>query len=168
MRLQCHAVLGRAAIHSILSALSVSSSSATIAQDFSQPAAAPALAPIPTLDLSNERDRQTIVDRELGQYLGHSTTVLLRDGKTLLCACPGVEILPDGTIVTTTYGHWTQGEQPYIVSIRLRLAELDAILKKRVKRYCRTVASHSGVGPSRRTSGSDDEFTSEKPVGLGG
>ena len=42
------------------------------------------------------------------------------------CAYPGVLILPDGTIVTTTYGHWTPGESPSIVSIRLRLEELDA------------------------------------------
>jgi hypothetical protein len=35
------------------------------------------------------------------------------------CAYPGVEILPGGTIVTTSYGHWTPGEQPYIVSARL-------------------------------------------------
>jgi hypothetical protein len=41
------------------------------------------------------------------------------------CTYPGVEVLPDGTIVTTTYGHWTQGEMPYIVSVRFKLAELD-------------------------------------------
>jgi hypothetical protein len=45
------------------------------------------------------------------------------------CAYPGVEVLPDGTIVTTTYGHWTAGEQPYIVSVRLKLDELDAKAK---------------------------------------
>ena len=44
------------------------------------------------------------------------------------CTYPGVELLPDGTIVTTTYGHWTEGEQPYIVSVRLKLSELDARL----------------------------------------
>lgn len=38
---------------------------------------------------------------------------------------PGVEALPDGTLVTTTYGHWDQGEQPYILSVRLKLEELD-------------------------------------------
>ena len=42
------------------------------------------------------------------------------------CTYPGVEVLPDGTIVTTTYGHWTEGEPPYIVSVRLKLEELDA------------------------------------------
>jgi hypothetical protein len=42
------------------------------------------------------------------------------------CAYPGVEVLPDGTFVTTTYGHWTMGEPPYVVSVRLKLGELDS------------------------------------------
>ena len=25
------------------------------------------------------------------------------------CTYPGVEVRPDGTFVTTTYGHWTEG-----------------------------------------------------------
>jgi len=33
--------------------------------------------------------------------------------------------------VTTTYGHWSKGESPYIVSVRLKLSELDAMAKKR-------------------------------------
>ncbi len=41
------------------------------------------------------------------------------------CAYPGVERLPDGTFVLTTYGHWTKGEQPWIASVRLKLEELD-------------------------------------------
>ena len=45
------------------------------------------------------------------------------------CAYPGLELLPDGTFVATTYGHWTKGEQPYIVSVRFRLDELDAMLQ---------------------------------------
>lgn len=43
------------------------------------------------------------------------------------CAYPSVEVLPDGTFVTTTYGHWTEGQKPYIVSVRLKLAELDEL-----------------------------------------
>jgi len=42
---------------------------------------------------------------------------------------PGLELLPDGTIVTTTYGHWDEGEQPYILSARFTMAELDAKAK---------------------------------------
>jgi hypothetical protein len=43
---------------------------------------------------------------------------------------PGVEILPNGAFVTTTYGHWAKGEPPYIVSIRFTVEELDARLKQ--------------------------------------
>ena len=46
------------------------------------------------------------------------------------CAYPGVEVLPDGTFVTTTYGHWIAGAQPYILSVRFRLDELDALAAK--------------------------------------
>lgn len=47
------------------------------------------------------------------------------------CAYPGVEVLPDGTIVTTTYGHWTPNESPYVVCVRLKLEELDALAESR-------------------------------------
>jgi hypothetical protein len=50
---------------------------------------------------------------------------LMDNTKDADCAYPGVEILPDGTFVLTTYGHWTAGEEPYIMSVRLELAELD-------------------------------------------
>jgi hypothetical protein len=53
---------------------------------------------------------------------------LMKNHRTADCAYPGLELLPDGTFVTTTYGHWTPAEQPYIVSVRLKLAELDARL----------------------------------------
>ncbi len=46
------------------------------------------------------------------------------------CAYPGLELLPDGTFVTTTYGHWTEGEEPYIVSVRFKIEELDARAKE--------------------------------------
>jgi hypothetical protein len=42
------------------------------------------------------------------------------------CTYPGLELLPDGTFVTTTYGHWIEGESPFIVSVRFKLEEIDA------------------------------------------
>ncbi|MEZ5302200.1 MAG: sialidase family protein [Verrucomicrobiales bacterium] len=42
---------------------------------------------------------------------------------------PGVLLLPDGTIATTTYGHWEAGHAPYIMTVRLKLAELDELAK---------------------------------------
>ena len=43
---------------------------------------------IPTIDLSKQAHRQIIVDREKGQYLGHPSTVLLEDNKTMLVVYP--------------------------------------------------------------------------------
>lgn len=54
---------------------------------------------------------------------------LMDNTKAVDCAYPGVEVLPDGTFVTTTYGHWTEGEKPYIVSVRFKLSELDELAK---------------------------------------
>ena len=41
-----------------------------------------------TLDLNDRTTHQVIVDREQNQYLGHPTTTLLEDGKTILCVYP--------------------------------------------------------------------------------
>lgn len=43
---------------------------------------------VPVVDLAAETERQVVVDREPGQYLGHPTTVLLEDGRTILCVYP--------------------------------------------------------------------------------
>ena len=43
---------------------------------------------IPTIDISGETHRQVIVDREPGQYLGHPSTLLLPDNRTMLIAYP--------------------------------------------------------------------------------
>lgn len=62
-----------------------------------------------------------IVNGDEGQY-----RVRIKDNKKGSdCAYPGVEILPDGTFVLTTYGHWELGEEPYILTVRFKLADLD-------------------------------------------
>ena len=43
---------------------------------------------IPVMVLKHRRDFQVIVDKESGVYLGHPTTVLLEDGKTILAVYP--------------------------------------------------------------------------------
>jgi len=76
---------------------------------------------------------EDIVRGREGQY----RVRLMDNTKDADCAYPGVEVLPDGTFVLTTYGHWTAGEQPYVVCVRLKLEELDALarqLKKTEKR----------------------------------
>jgi hypothetical protein len=50
------------------------------------------------------------------------------------CGYPGLEILPDGTIIATTYGHWESGEKPYIKSVRFKLEEIDKIANNSIKK----------------------------------
>lgn len=44
------------------------------------------------------------------------------------CGYAGLEHLPDDTFVATSYGHWIEGAEPFIVSVRFRLDELDALV----------------------------------------
>jgi len=69
-------------------------------------------------DIVNGRDGQYAV-RFKDNTKGYDTTY------------PGVEVLADGTFVLTTYGHWEAGEAPYILSVRLKLNELDEMAAKR-------------------------------------
>lgn len=61
-----------------------------------------------------------------GQYL-----IRLKDNlKGGDCAYPGVEVLPDGTFVLVTYGHWETNQQPYILCIRFKLDQIDKWAKR--------------------------------------
>jgi hypothetical protein len=69
-----------------------------------------------------------IVHGRQGQYV-----VRLKDNtRGYDTTYPGVEVLPDGTFVTTTYGHWKEGQPPYILSVRFKLTELDALAASEV------------------------------------
>jgi hypothetical protein len=48
-----------------------------------------------------------------------------RDG-----AYPSVEVLPGGTFVTTTDGHWEQEKAPYTLSVRSTLKEPDTMARR--------------------------------------
>ena len=65
---------------------------------------------------------EDIVEGREGQY----RVRLLDNHKGGDCGYPGFEVLPDGTFIATTYGHWVQGEQPFIMSSRFKLEEIDA------------------------------------------
>jgi hypothetical protein len=71
----------------------------------------------------------TFEDLESGGE-GQYRVRLMDNTKAADCAYPGVEVLPDGTFVVTTYGHWIEGEAPFIMSVRFRLGELDALAPK--------------------------------------
>ena len=70
---------------------------------------------------------EDIVKGREGQY----RVRLMDNHKGADCAYPAVDLLPDGTFVCTTYGHWTKGEAPYIVSVRFKLSAIDAKAKRK-------------------------------------
>lgn len=71
---------------------------------------------------------EDIVQGREGQY----RIFIKRNTYTYDCAYPGLELMPDGTLVTTTYGHWDEGEMPYIVSVHLDPAQLDRMVQTSV------------------------------------
>ena len=66
---------------------------------------------IPTIDLSDDTQRQVIVERIPGQYLGHPTTVLLKDNRTILCTYPLGHGGPAAVLKKSTDGGLTWSER---------------------------------------------------------
>ena len=60
---------------------------------------------------------------------GDFRILLKKNYKSGDCAYPGVEVLPDGTVVTTTYGHWIKDQAPYILTVRLKIPEIERLPK---------------------------------------
>lgn len=68
-------------------------------------------------------------------------------------AYPGVERLPSGMIVVTTYGHWITDEQPYIVSTRFKPEELEQQFTPLPLQPCRIVVLGDGTLAPQRSGG---------------
>jgi len=69
---------------------------------------------------------QDLLEGNEGQY-----RLRIKDNTNGWDTCyPGLELLPDGTFIMTTYGHWEEGEEPYILSVRFTLEEIDQMAKK--------------------------------------
>ena len=70
---------------------------------------------------------ENLVQGEPGEY-----RIRFKDNtKGYDCAYPALELLPDGTIVATTYGHWEKDKAPYILSVRFSLEMTDKLAKEK-------------------------------------
>ena len=65
------------------------------------------------------------------------------------CTYPGVELLPDGRILSVTYGHWTEGESPWIARCIFARAKCSNDLGADQSIKDRTVPKHPARGASR-------------------
>lgn len=122
---------------------------------------------IPTVDISREIQRQVIVDREAGQYLGHPTTVLLEDGRTMLTVFPrghgrGAIVYKRSTDGGLTWSERLPTPKSWETSVEVPTLHrvVDASGRKRLVMF-------SGLYPVRMAVSEDDGATwSElKPIG---
>jgi len=65
-----------------------------------------------------------IANGKLGQY----RVRLMHNTFGWDCGYSGLHCLPDGTLVATSYGHWVVAEEPFIISVRFKLTDLDGRL----------------------------------------
>ena len=54
----------------------------------------------------------------------------MKNRKAHDCGYAGVEVLSDDTVVATSYGHFTEDEPAYVMSVRFKLSELDEKLNE--------------------------------------
>lgn len=77
---------------------------------------------------------------------GEYKVKLLHSHKGSDCGYPGLELLPDGTLVATTYVKYRPGpEQNSVVSTRFTLAETDKAEKKAIAAAVPTARRHAGI-----------------------
>ncbi len=111
---------------------------------------------LPVVDLDARADLQIVVDREKGQYLGHPSTHLLADGKTILCVYPkghgrGAIVYKKSTDGGKTWSKRLPTPKTWATSreVPTLYPTIDAAGKKRILMF-------SGCGPKNRLAISED------------
>ena len=115
---------------------------------------------IPELDLAGDGDRVVVVDREEGQYLGHPSTEVMADGRTILCVYPkghgrGAVVMKRSTDGGRTWGErlpvpesWASSKETPVL---MRVPSADGAREN--------VVMWSGLHPARRALSSDGGVT---------
>jgi len=122
---------------------------------FSQPVTQPYLH-IPVIDLNDETFRQVTVDREEGQYLGHPTTVLLEDGKTMLIVYPKGHGKGEIVYKRSTDGGLTWSERIKIPESWKTSKEVPTLYRVADANGKKRVIMFSGLYPARMAISEDD------------
>ena len=128
-----------------------------IAQDLGEPL--PKRYTIPTVDLAADTHRQVIVDQEPGQYLGHPTTVLLDDNRTLITVYPkghgrGAIVMKRSTDAGLTWSERLPTPENWATS-----KEVPTIHRVVDKQGVKRLIMFSGLYPIRMAVSEDDGQT---------
>lgn len=119
------------------------------------------------IDLDDQRDRQIVVDRDPSEYLGHPTTVLLEDGRTLIAVYPighgaGQILLKRSTDAGLTWSDRLPVPENWSTS-----KEVPTIFRVIGAKGERRLILFSGLYPARSSISEDDgvTWTPLKPAG---
>ncbi len=127
--------------------------------------------PIRLIDLDRDSKRQTVVDRQEGQYLGHISTVLLRDGRTILAVYPQGHGKGQITYKRSADGGQTWSGRlptPGNWSTSLETPTIHRVIDPKTKKE--RLILWSGLYPARLATSADDgkSWTELKQVGNWG
>jgi hypothetical protein len=122
---------------------------------------------IQLIDLSGDKHRQVIVDKEPGQYLGHPTTVLLEDNKTIITVYPKGHGRGAIVMKKSTNGGLTWSDRIPVPENWATSKEVPTIHRVIDPKGVKRLIMFSGLYPIRMAVSEDDgkKWTPLKPIG---
>lgn len=122
---------------------------------------------IPQLDISFMKEWQTVVDREKGVYIGHPTTVLLDDGKTILIVYPKSHGFGSIVLKKSADGGKTWSERLSVPESFHTSLEVPTIYKVWDKEGTERLILFSGLYPIRMSVSEDqgETWSELEPIG---